>query len=514
MSGARKALGAFALAMPVVLAALHPLVFVLRSASASHRFACEVIMRPAAVMAAAALLVFLALRAVMGSTPRASVAGTFFFVVAGLFPFLAPEQGFYGWWFTAAFALGSLAVAVAFARLLDGIAGILVVCVLGIVVIWAATTTYATIAAWPRPDWWPDVQRLSRRASSVPLPANHETPDIYYIVLDGMARADVLEAMYGVDSRRAVAALEELGFRIPPRSRSNYAQTQLSLASSLNMAYLEDLASVMADRFDKRPLIRLITQAGAVAALTEQGYHLEVVQSGTGVGMKRDTTLDFSDLPPGPTELEHALLLRAAGAFPGLHVATLRAHRHQVLTSFDAIESAASDRPLLLVGHIVSPHPPFVIGSDGQERIGQDAFTFVDGDGFPGTRDEYIAGYRAQAEFVLGRVTRLAERIIARSPRALIVVHSDHGPGLRFVNMDATRSDPFERLANFSAYYSGGRAAPVPDTMSPVNALRWVFRYGLGADLPLLPDRSYLSDYERPYRFIDIPSERLDEEAR
>ena len=508
MSAARQSLRAIALGTPVVLAALHPLVFIIRSHSTSHRFGCDVIARPAAIIAAVSLIVLLTMRAATGSLRTAAVAATFFFVVVGVFPALFTGEGIDGWLAATAFVLAALGVAAGLTRLLDGMAGVVVAWTLGVVIIWSAVSTYATsIAIWPVPPWREHVERMVARSASLTIPEDGPRPDIYYIVLDGMARSDVLESVYGLDTDHALEGFEELGFVIPSRSRSNYAQTQLSLASSLNMQYLDGLTSIMDEGADRRPLIRLIHQSGAAIALKRHGYELVVLKSGTSVGTRQEVQCRVTDLPPGPTELEHALLARMPGPRSRLHRAALRAHRYQVLRSFETLETVESDAPLFVVAHIVSPHPPFVLGPDGAERLGQQRFSFYDGDAFPGTRADYIDGYRAQVLFALARVKEAVERIIARSADAFIVIHADHGSGLGLVNADWERTDAFERLAIFSAYYAGGRAVPVPETMSPVNALRWVLRYGLGSDVRLLPDRSYLSDYLHPYQFVEVRPE-------
>src|SRR3970282_1068515 len=68
-----------------------------------------------------------------------------------------------------------------------------------------------------------------------------DSPDIYYIILDGYARDDILRKFYQLDNRDFLDRLGELGFYVAGCAQSNYAQTQLSLASSLNFAYLDSL---------------------------------------------------------------------------------------------------------------------------------------------------------------------------------------------------------------------------------------------------------------------------------
>jgi hypothetical protein len=64
---------------------------------------------------------------------------------------------------------------------------------------------------------------------------DQELPDIYFVVLDGYARSDVLARLYGTDNETFLNELETLGFYVARDSRSNYAQTALSLASMMNL---------------------------------------------------------------------------------------------------------------------------------------------------------------------------------------------------------------------------------------------------------------------------------------
>jgi hypothetical protein len=69
-----------------------------------------------------------------------------------------------------------------------------------------------------------------------------ELPDIYYIILDAYLRKDALLDEREFDNSPFLQELGGLGFQVMECSRSNYSFTQASLTSSLNMAYLTDLA--------------------------------------------------------------------------------------------------------------------------------------------------------------------------------------------------------------------------------------------------------------------------------
>jgi hypothetical protein len=91
---------------------------------------------------------------------------------------------------------------------------------------------------------WADYQNMtSKMVDALDVPLNPpEKPDIYYIILDGYARADVLSNLYGYDNSDFIKPLEQRGFNMASQSRSNYPRTLLSLASSLNMKYLEPVS--------------------------------------------------------------------------------------------------------------------------------------------------------------------------------------------------------------------------------------------------------------------------------
>jgi hypothetical protein len=70
-----------------------------------------------------------------------------------------------------------------------------------------------------------------------------ELPNIFFIILDGYARADVLSEIYQFDNTDFLNSLTNKGFFVANQARANYSQTSLTLASCLNMKYLDDLVA-------------------------------------------------------------------------------------------------------------------------------------------------------------------------------------------------------------------------------------------------------------------------------
>jgi hypothetical protein len=108
-------------------------------------------------------------------------------------------------------------------------------------------------------------------------------PDIYYIILDGYAREDVLQNIYNFDNSSFVDALKVRGFYIADESRTNYIYTQISLASSLNFEYLDYISFAGGLSSDWRALGNLILNIRIPVKLS--------TESGHAVQWRREATL-------------------------------------------------------------------------------------------------------------------------------------------------------------------------------------------------------------------------------
>ncbi|MGZ9163981.1 MAG: hypothetical protein ACXW4U_02280, partial [Anaerolineales bacterium] len=115
--------------------------------------------------------------------------------------------------------------------------------------------------------------QAAQNTQTLDLKAGNESRDIYYIILDGYGRSDVLKNEYGYDNSDFLNALRDLGFYVADCAQSNYAQTQMSLSSALNFNYIDALS----DRFtpgsdDRTGLDALIKHSAARESLEKSGY--------------------------------------------------------------------------------------------------------------------------------------------------------------------------------------------------------------------------------------------------
>lgn len=358
-----------------------------------------------------------------------------------------------------------------------------------------------------RGRWQQAARQMTDLHPVSPMPASARR-DIYYIILDSFGSQAVLDDYYGVNSAAFRAQMTDRGFRFGDAVRSNYTQTFLSLASTLNLSYLDaNLIEAMKGSADRRPLKYLIDHNRLFALAKQQGYRVVVV----GSDIEATRSIEQTDVcicgRDGATELEQlALLETPLGALP-LSRWAAAGHRRSVMDAFAAIRHAADGRqPTLVFAHVVSPHPPFVFTESGAPAADDRApFLFNDGSSFPGSNADYVAGYRRQVQFVMTQVSETIAAILDR-PGAdpVIVIHGDHGPGSRLDLYNAANTDMHERTSVLYAYRFPGQ----PDTQTPaslVNGLRQMANTYLGADLPLAHDESYYSTFNRPYDFTRVP---------
>ena len=349
-------------------------------------------------------------------------------------------------------------------------------------------------------------------------PAATETlPDIYYIILDGYARADVLEELYQHDNTDFLEDLSGRGFYVASESRSNYHQTYLSLASSLNMTYLDDLAARVGLEYRSRtPAANMIWYSDVMRFLKHFGYTTVAFSTGwwgteitdADVYLSPRWQPDFFQVELiGMTPLP--FLARQVGVQAGHD-----AHRERISYTFDKLaELSELDGPLFVFAHVVAPHPPFVFGRHGEEIEPESRFTLRDGDQIirPGTltQDEYVRRYRDQLTYTNGRVRQTIDGILSGSERPVIIIlQADHGPGSTLNWEDVAGTDLRERFSILNAYYLPEQGeADLYEGITPVNTFRLVFNRYFGANYELLRDESYFSTFSRPYAFLNVTDE-------
>ena len=116
------------------------------------------------------------------------------------------------------------------------------------------------------------VQRLAEPIPVQPGARVGPKRDIYLIVLDEYANAEVTGWLFGFDNHVFLDSLRQLGF-VVPAVHSNYLHTFLSLPSLLNAAHVADLSAEIGSRSVDRTVPDYLVQHNrTVRFLKSQGY--------------------------------------------------------------------------------------------------------------------------------------------------------------------------------------------------------------------------------------------------
>lgn len=353
---------------------------------------------------------------------------------------------------------------------------------------------------------------------------DYKNPDIYYIILDAYGREDILLERFDYDNSAFLDELHDLGFYIAKCSVSNYGKTSMSLTTSLNMAYLEnlggaDLQNKATGRVNLVKFNSLITNNEVRRILEANGYTTVAFQTGFAWTEWDDADYFFSysdeedrsvleKIFAPINEFESLLLEISAGIllFDGLGKIDIdydldngsnpkkasdevrrRIRYDAVKFTLDTLEEipSSTESPKFVFAHIVSPHRPYVFDPAGN---------------FVPYEQEIDPGYLNQISFINQRVLAIVDSILQNSdPPPIIIIQGDHGAP----ETDHTPS----RLPILNAYYLPGDSnEKLYNSITPVNSFRLIFDQYFDTHYGLLEDMSWNTVDNEPFNFVFVPN--------
>lgn len=337
---------------------------------------------------------------------------------------------------------------------------------------------------------------------------NNDFPNIYYIILDGYGGNEVLRSYYDYDNQELYSFLQSEGFYIATNSRANYIQTFLSLSSSLNMRYLDDVAVQMGrDSSNPIPVFQLLRLNHLMDFLTSKGYTTIAFQTGYPATELQNADYFYSDVftfTPYQHKIINLTPLRI-----WLNDYQYGTHRQNILNTFNQLPKVVqSDQPAFIFAHIFAPHPPFVFGQNGEGINPDSNFTLIDGNqitDFDG-RKEYTQKYRDQLIFINKKLRGAVQEILSKQgEKSIIIIQGDHGPRsmVDFNSIENTNLHETFPILN-TYYFPDQNYSNLYPEITPVNTFRVILDQYLGTNMGLLEERSYFSTIHAPYDFIDV----------
>lgn len=353
-------------------------------------------------------------------------------------------------------------------------------------------------------------------------------PDIYYIVPDHYMSNDVLAREIGFDNSQFTDHLQSEEFKVFENTRSNYQFTTQSLASTLNMRYLdEDIAKLKGVTNSNVPLRRLIRHNEVVKNIKSLGY--SYINVGSWWGTTRDSeyadvnydqaiSYTFLNRDFVPSEFEHLIVTNSAlKPFMQTGVAV----SDFTVFKFDAVNEDSNDTvrsalyqleamkqavhkpgPKFTFMHLLVPHPDYLFNADCSYPTNYSENT--------PKKVRYLNQIQCANIMLKGTV----DYILAHSDHApVIIIQADEGmyPIEDHEHPDLVWWELPDELLQIK--FSVIRALKMPgvdlgqyeNVDASVNTFRILFNEYFGGQFEMLEDRSFIYKNEQErYNFREI----------
>ncbi|MDQ2689129.1 MAG: LTA synthase family protein [Chloroflexota bacterium] len=350
----------------------------------------------------------------------------------------------------------------------------------------------------------------------------HGRPDIYFLVMDRYAGAETLREQFGYDNSPFLDALRERGFSIAEDAWANYLKTALSLASTLTMDYLDGRAMAASAERGREVVEAYEILRGHLpvpAALQSLGYeyvHLASYWEPTGTNPYADRVIGSSRGDQFSSALLSTTLLSLLSPplEPGERTIELwGTGKEFTIRQFGHLAQLVElDGPTFVFAHFLVPHPPYYFDVDGSTPTEEERAERTE-------EEEYVRQLRWTNEQLIDVLDTLLD--VPPDEQPIIVLAADEGPfpaefgddERDFAWLEASAEQVERKYAILNSIRLPGidpAHVGFNAHSSPVNTFRYVFNAYFDANLPILPDRTFLSpDYWRLYDFVEI--ERTDD---
>ena len=325
-------------------------------------------------------------------------------------------------------------------------------------------------------------------------------PDIYYIIPDEYPSNYALKQFFGFDNIEFLTFLETNDFHVVNNSFSNYPSTIQSLTSSLNMEYLDTITEgVDIDSKNYHLLNELLSDNLVMRKLSSQGYDVVNVGSlwGPNGGFKniKSNLCEFKEV--NRDSLSRQLIEKTIiSYFYERYFEQLR--RDQIICTYNEIGllSEEQNKPKFIFVHILSPHPPYIFGPNGEHTIPGDSINSSPWN----ERNAHVN----QVKFVNKNLIELIPKLLDSENKPIIILQGDTGSGSEIDWKSPSDVVVIERMSNLNAVYFPNNDYSKIHDLTPVNTFRIIFNEYFDEENVLYENRSYWSNSDKPYQYKDV----------
>ncbi len=319
---------------------------------------------------------------------------------------------------------------------------------------------------------------------------NCPKPDIYFIIADEYVGNTTLKDKFGFDNSGFINDLAARGFHTIPYSSSNYNFTPYSVASTLNMDYLDIRAQKKADQSDLALCYSTIKNNRFLRFLQSEGYTFRNYSIFDFPGQPARTEVTFlpvkTKLITGQTfisrfnrDIRYHLVTNLETKSEIKRMTYGFLHNNENIYKLTRQEAATvSPAPRLVLTHLHLPHYPYYFDKEGKEQPFEKLVE--------GNQTNKVA-YTQYLQYGNKKYLELIDHILkeSRTP-PIIILMGDHG----FRHFTEEVDLKYWYLNQISVYTPGKNYAAYSDSLTNVNFLRVLLNTEYKQQLPLLKDQA------------------------
>ena len=347
---------------------------------------------------------------------------------------------------------------------------------------------------------------------------NEKLPDVYYLILDEYARNDALLEYHEFDNTEFTEFLQDKGFHVAKNSFANYPMSVQSIPATMNLQYINFLADEIGSEVrNYKPLNEkdygLYANNQVIKNFKEMGYKI-VTFNTFALHLHENSLADLTVCHRNIHFLDNRLVdTLARTTMFGYFIERWSEDemRQVTLCAFENFGTAGNvfDKPVFVWAHIMTPHPPWIFGPNGEEITPGKPLLITDNPEFRDSGWEPKIQYVQQVQFANKKTISIVEEILEKNSHSIIIIQGDHGTAWDIRSnewVEPSKEDVYQRLRNFDAIYfpDEEKRENLDNKRTLINTFRTIFNAYYGSDYELLENKAYWGYNAKPYDFKDV----------
>ena len=309
-------------------------------------------------------------------------------------------------------------------------------------------------------------------------------PNVYHILLDAHPNQKAMQIIGG-DLSCFYNELETLGFVTFPKSRSNYPATMWSVASMLDMDYLDE-------GWKEKPIEhfrREIHENKVIKRFRKEGYSDFFATDNVMVKSLYGPSHQLGDSSSNDFFMQLYCVLCGTPVkhiyercFSGLFKQGVLSAIETVFKNLKAAKDTHGNMANIFYTHVLCPHEPCVFGKQAENlafsgfMMKFDMLNFIK----PETHKAYCENVYGIDELVLKTVKQILKQYDTEPIKPIIVLHSDHSILYNAKDLESPFVTPDTVYGNLLALYTPEAWKQDAKDLKFINLYRWIFNHLFG----------------------------------